>query len=58
MKVGVGRGLGQLLDVGRISAAPARIQPTASGSAWRTLCQKAVTRAAKMRPDASVTVRR
>ena len=40
---GVRRG-GQLLDVGRISAAPsAQFRPTDSGLAWRTLCQKAVT---------------
>jgi len=43
---------------GRISAAPsAQFRPTASGRAWRTECQNAVTVwPERMRPDASVTV--
>ena len=41
-----------------MSAAPsAQLSPTASGRAWRTLCQNALTVwPERMRPDASVTV--
>ena len=43
---------------GRITAAPkAQFRPTASGRAWRTLCQNAATVwPDRIRPDASVTV--